>query len=92
LSKSDIKLISSAVHQVTIPIDLWEEEVEAVITTWFVSDAAEVDKGDLLVEIMAEKIQFEIVAPATGTLVIVKHQDQLIDKGDVIATITSAPD
>ncbi len=84
--------MSSAVHQVIIPVDLWEEEVEAVITTWFVSDAAEVDKGDLLAEVMAEKIQFEIVAPVTGTLAIVKQQDQLIDKGDVIATIASAPD
>jgi pyruvate/2-oxoglutarate dehydrogenase complex dihydrolipoamide acyltransferase (E2) component len=84
--------MSSAIHRVIIPIDFWEEEVEAVITTWFVSDAAEVDKGDLLAEVMAEKIQFEIVAPVTGTLTIVKQQDQLIDKGDVIATITSAPD
>ena len=84
--------MSSAIHRVVIPIDLWEEEVEVVVTTWFVSDAAEVDKGDLLAEVMAEKIQFEIVAPVTGTLAIVKQQDQLIDKGDVIATITSAPD
>ena len=73
---------------VRIPVDLWEEDVEAVITTWFVSGEAEVDQGDLLAEVMAEKIQFEIVAPASGILNIMVQQDELVEKGDTISTIT----
>lgn len=73
---------------IIIPDDLWEEDIEAVITTWFVADGAEVTQGDLIAEIMTEKVQHEIEASSSGTLTITKQVDDIINKGDVIATVS----
>ncbi|MBU3019889.1 biotin attachment protein [Paraglaciecola agarilytica] len=73
---------------IIIPADLWEEDIEAVVTTWLTSDGNTVSKGDLVVEVMAEKIQYEIVAPADGKLTISADEDEVVKKGDVIGTIS----
>ena len=75
--------------EVIIPDGLWEEEAEGVITSWLVSDGAKVETGDLLAEVMVEKVQHEIESPAAGTLKITKVEDDVINKGDVIAHIES---
>lgn len=72
---------------VTIPTDLWEADTEAVITNWLVSDGAKVRKGMLIAEIMVEKSQFEVTAPADGVLTIEKQTDAIVRKGDLIGHI-----
>lgn len=72
---------------VAIPTDLWEEDTETVITNWFVSDGASVAKGALIAEIMTEKVQFEILAPADGTITILAGVDDVVAKGAIIASI-----
>ncbi len=71
----------------TIPTDLWEEDSEAVITTWLVSDGAVVTEGQLVAEIMVEKVQHEIAAPAAGTIAIEKAAESVVAKGGKIGTI-----
>lgn len=73
--------------EVVVPADLWEEDSEAVITTWFVDSGVDVEQGDLLAEIMVEKIQHEISAPGNGVITIHKESDEVVKKGDVIASI-----
>lgn len=73
---------------IVIPTDLWEEDTEAVITGWLASDGAAVEQGALIAEIMTEKIQHEIEAPVAGTLTITKQVDDIVNKGDVIGTIS----
>ncbi|MHA7924345.1 MAG: biotin/lipoyl-containing protein [Marinobacter sp.] len=73
--------------EVRIPHDLWEEDDEAVITSWLVSDGASVSEGDMVAELMVAKIQYELLAPATGTLSILKEIDDVVAKGDCVATI-----
>ena len=73
---------------VTIPTDLWEEDTEAVITTWLVSDGAAVTEGQLVAEIMVEKVQHEVRAPASGTIKIGQQAEAVVAKGGEIATIT----
>lgn len=72
---------------VTIPTDLWEEDTEAVITTWLVSDGAAVSEGQLIAEIMVEKVQHEVRAPASGTIKISQQAEAVVAKGGEIATI-----
>lgn len=76
------------ITSVSIPSDQWEDDSEAVISMWLAEDGDQVDTGDLLAEIMVEKAQFEIRAPATGKLSILMQQDQIVIKGDTIATIS----
>ena len=72
---------------VIIPLDLWDEDGEGVITSWLASDGSKVEEGALIAEVMTEKIQYEIESPGTGTLKISKEEDEVISKGDVIAII-----
>ena len=73
--------------QIIVPEDLWEEDIEAVVTMWSTSNGGQVAEGDLVAEVMAEKIQHEITAPASGTLNIIVEEDEVIKKGDVIGEI-----
>ncbi|MEM8970483.1 MAG: biotin/lipoyl-containing protein [Pseudomonadota bacterium] len=72
---------------IIIPTDLWEEDEEATITSWFMSDGATVTEGALVAEIMTAKVQYEINAPASGILRIKEQADAIVAKGAVIGTI-----
>lgn len=72
---------------VIVPVDLWEEDSEAVITSWLASDGGDVTEGDVIAELMVEKIQYELVSPATGALKIIKDVDDVVEKEQQIATI-----
>ena len=74
--------------EVKVPQDLWQDDdMEAVITNWLAGDGAVVLKGALIAEIMVEKSQFEVAAPADGILTITRHADDIVRKGDVIGQI-----
>ncbi len=73
---------------VKIPTDLWDEDTEAVITTWLVSDGGQVNEGQLIAEIMVEKVQHEVRAPASGTIKITQGAEAVVAKGGEIGTIT----
>lgn len=72
---------------VIIPADLWEDDSQAVVTAWLSDEGAQVNSGDLIAEIMVAKAQYEITAPAAGTLRILKQIDDIVSKGDVIGTV-----
>lgn len=76
-------------NEIRVPDDLWEGDTEGVITSWLVSDGAEVAQGDLVAEVMVEKAQYEIEAPLSGKLTIAKEEDEVVEKGSVIATLES---
>ena len=72
---------------ILIADDLWEGDAEAVITSWLVSDGTEVAQGGLVAEIMSEKAQFEIEAPASGVLKILEEEDAVVAKGATIGRV-----
>lgn len=72
---------------IVIPKDLWKEDTEAVITNWLASDGTSVTKGALVAEIMTEKVQFEILAPADGVLTILAQVDDIVAKGAIIGSV-----
>lgn len=74
--------------EVTVPTDQWEDDTDAVVTQWFASEGATVQEGALIGEIMVEKVQIEIHAPATGVMEIVVPIDGICRKGDVLARIS----
>ncbi len=72
---------------ITVPEDLWEGDNEGVITAWLVDDGHQVSQGDLVAEVMVEKAQYEIEAPAAGRLAITKQEDEVVAKGTTIASL-----
>ncbi|MCL2915492.1 lipoyl domain-containing protein [Shewanella corallii] len=73
--------------KVTIPNDQWDEGKEGVIVTWIYGDGAEVEVGDVICELMVEKIQSDFVAPASGVLRILVEADSTVEPGDHVADI-----
>lgn len=72
---------------IRIPVDLWEEQDEAVITTWLSAEGEAVVTGQVIAEIMVQKIQHDILAPASGSLSILKEADEVVAKGELIGQV-----
>ena len=73
--------------EIKIPLDLWDEDIEGTLLGWLYADGAAVEQGEPVVELMVEKVQYELTAPGSGTLRQVVAEDTLIDKGCVIGHI-----
>jgi pyruvate/2-oxoglutarate dehydrogenase complex dihydrolipoamide acyltransferase (E2) component len=64
-----------------------DPNAEGVLATWFVSDGEQVAGGQLLGEVMVDKVSGEVVAPATGHVRLLVAEDQAARQGDVIAQV-----
>ncbi len=60
---------------------------EGVLATWFVSDGDQVANGQLLGEVMVDKVSGEVVAPAAGQVRLLVAEEQTARQGDVIARV-----
>jgi pyruvate/2-oxoglutarate dehydrogenase complex dihydrolipoamide acyltransferase (E2) component len=64
-----------------------EPDAEGVLATWFVSDGDQVASGQLLAEVMVEKVSGEVLAPAAGRVSLLVAEDQAARQGEVIARV-----
>ena len=64
-----------------------EPTAEGVLATWFVGDGDQVASGQLLGEVMVEKVSGEVVAPTSGRVRLLVGEDQTARQGDVIARV-----
>jgi pyruvate/2-oxoglutarate dehydrogenase complex dihydrolipoamide acyltransferase (E2) component len=73
---------------VTVPLDLWDEDAETgSVVLWLCPDGAAVRAGQVIAEILVEKVTVELEAPAAGTLRIRVEPEAVVNKGDVVAVI-----
>jgi len=73
---------------VIIPADLWDEDDKTgSIVLWLYADGASVKEGDLIAEVLVEKVTLELTAPASGTLKILVEPEIAVNKGDTVAEI-----
>lgn len=75
-------------QSIIVPMDLWEEDEEAVLTAWLVDNDSEVSTGQLVAEVMVEKIQYEIISTCDGIISIISKEDDVVNKGSVIAEVS----
>lgn len=74
--------------EVRIPADLWDEDDKTgSIVLWLYADGASVKQGDVIAEVLVEKVTLELEAPASGTLRIRVEPEVVVNKGDVVAVI-----
>ena len=64
-----------------------EPAAEGVLATWFVSDGDQVAGGQLLGEVMVEKVSGEVIAPTSGRVRLLVSEDQTVRQGEVIAQV-----
>jgi pyruvate/2-oxoglutarate dehydrogenase complex dihydrolipoamide acyltransferase (E2) component len=73
---------------ITVPEGLWSEaDKTGSIVVWLYPDGAEVREGDVVAELMVEKVTFEIEAPASGTLRIAVEPEVPVEMGERLASI-----
>jgi len=61
---------------------------EATVSFWYFDEGADVKEGDDLVEVVTDKADFRIPAPASGKLAKRNaNEDDVVKIGDVIAVI-----
>ena len=65
-----------------------EPTAEGVLATWFVGDGEQVASGQLLGEVMVDKVSGDVVAPTAGRVRLLVTEDQAVRQGDVIAEVT----
>ena len=73
---------------VVIPADMWEEDMEGVIVSWLYRDGATIEEGKPICEVMVEKAQMDLIAPAAGILHIKSEADAIVTKGQLVAQIS----
>ncbi len=65
-----------------------EGVIEATINKWLVSEGSQVEEDDPLVEVATDKVDSEVPAPVTGTLVsIIAKEGSITKVGEVLAII-----
>ena len=73
---------------VIIPTDLWgEDDPSGSTVIWLLDEGAAVQQGELIAEILVEKVTLELEAPASGRLRRLVEGESVVNKGDRIATI-----
>ncbi len=59
-----------------------------VLATWFSRDGDAVTEGQLIAEVQMDKVDAEVVAPASGTLHVDVTEGSEVQQGSVIATVS----
>lgn len=72
---------------VTIPHDFWDDDSEGSISSWFFADGDEVQEGEMIAEVMNEKVASELLAPTAGVLRIQVEAEVPVHKGQTVAQI-----
>lgn len=68
--------------------DIGEGINEGTVLTWNCKVGDKVKEGDVLVIVETDKLQADITAPKTGTIVKIGYQDgENVNVGDVLAVI-----
>jgi pyruvate/2-oxoglutarate dehydrogenase complex dihydrolipoamide acyltransferase (E2) component len=75
---------------IVVPREMWGENLEGVVVTWIYQNGATVAKGQPVAEIMVEKAQLELVAPASGRLTILAAPETVIGRDQVVGRIEAA--
>jgi len=65
-----------------------EPDAEGVLATWFVRDGDHVAEGQLIAEVMVNKVSIEVLAPEGGEIHLLVTEEQAVRQGDAIARLS----
>jgi pyruvate/2-oxoglutarate dehydrogenase complex dihydrolipoamide acyltransferase (E2) component len=64
-----------------------QPDAEGALATWFVADGDHVAAGQLIAEVMVDKVSGEVSAPAGGRIHLLVAEEQTVRQGDAIAQV-----
>ena len=75
--------------EIRIPDDAWDTDdtPEGAVSNWLYDDGETVEQGAAVVTVMAGKTEYDIPAPASGTLHIDKAADAPVAPGTVLGRV-----
>jgi pyruvate/2-oxoglutarate dehydrogenase complex dihydrolipoamide acyltransferase (E2) component len=62
-------------------------DAEGALATWFVANGDHVAEGQLIAEVMVDKVSGEVTAPAAGRIHLLVAEEQTARQGDAIAQV-----
>jgi pyruvate/2-oxoglutarate dehydrogenase complex dihydrolipoamide acyltransferase (E2) component len=65
----------------------WLGEGEGVLSQWFFEDGGAVQEGDVLCEVMQDKVITEVSAPTSGKLEVLSAEDDELESGQTLGYI-----
>ncbi len=73
--------------EIRFPIVSKEEGAVGVVATWFSRDGEQVTQGQVIAELMLDKVSVDVEAPVAGTLRTLIDEEGEVAQGEIIATI-----
>ncbi|MEM6681235.1 MAG: biotin/lipoyl-containing protein [Pseudomonadota bacterium] len=73
--------------EIILNADLWDDDSMGVVASWLYASGDKVTQGEVIAEVMNEKVSFEIEAPATGILHITVEVEAEVSLGSSIGLI-----
>jgi pyruvate/2-oxoglutarate dehydrogenase complex dihydrolipoamide acyltransferase (E2) component len=62
-------------------------DAEGVVATWFVADGDQVAAGQVIGEVMVDKVSGDVVAPDAGRVRLLAEQDDVVRQGEPVARV-----
>jgi pyruvate/2-oxoglutarate dehydrogenase complex dihydrolipoamide acyltransferase (E2) component len=72
---------------IDFPVVSKAEEATGVVATWFAHDGEQVAEGQVIAELMVDKVSIEVVAPVSGVLHTLVPEEAEVTQGKRIAEI-----
>lgn len=64
-----------------------DESAEGVVATWFVRSGEQVKAGQVIAEVMVDKVSLDVEAPIAGTVTVLVEEEGTAKQGEAIARI-----
>lgn len=72
---------------ITFPVISKDESAEGVLATWFVRDGEAVRAGQVIAEVMVDKVSLDVEAPIDGMVTLLVEEEAAVLQGTAIARI-----
>ncbi len=72
---------------ISFPVLSKDESAEGVVATWFVRTGEQVRAGQVIAEVMVDKVALDVEAPIDGTVTVLVDEESTAKQGTAIARI-----
>jgi len=74
-------------ESIAFPVMSKEPDATGVVATWFVKSGETVTAGQVIAEVMVDKVSVDIEAPTSGVVTLLVEEEASVAQGDAIARI-----
>ena len=72
---------------ITFPVISKDPDAQGVLSTWFVTSGDQVRAGQVIAEVMVDKVAMDVEAPVDGVVTLLVEEEAAVGQGVDIARI-----